>query len=411
MKRCVITAIGMVTSLGQDTETTWQSIKDEKLGISLLSDKLREDSGVHVAATIHDFDGAPVISKKDTRRMDRFTQIGLVAADEAWKASGIDSEAEDADRMAVIVASGIGGLTSIVDQVHVLDEKGAGRVSPFFIPKTLIDLLPGQIAIKIGAKGACYSIVTACATGTDTIGNGYREITSGRCDVVLAGGSESVMTPLSLAGFNQMGALSKSDDPKMASLPFDARRGGFVMGEGAAMLVLEELEHAKARGANIIAELIGYAQSCDAYHITQPHPDGEGARNVMKRAMADAKIDSKDIDLINAHGTATPYNDAMESRAIVDLFGDHAKDIAVTSTKSMTGHLLGAAGAVEAAITALSLKEDFVPATIGLEEPDPECPVNASAHGRKMEIHNAISNSFGFGGHNSSIVMSKYTED
>jgi 3-oxoacyl-[acyl-carrier-protein] synthase II len=411
MRRVVITGLGAITPLGQGIKSTWEAMKQGKNGISLLPDELRDKSGVSVAALVKNFDPGDRVSRKEARRMEMFTQFAVWTAIEAWEDAGLAKDAMNMKRVGVSVGSGIGGLDTIVEQTLTLTEKGHDRVSAFFITKAIINLSAGHVAIALGAKGPCDSIVTACATGTDSVGHGYDAIRLGRAEVMVAGGVEAVMNPLSLAGFKQLQALTPSTDPEKASRPFDAERNGFVMGEGAGMLILEELEHAKARGARIYAELTGYGQSCDAYHITMPDPSGEGAMDAMRLAVEDAGLKPSDIDYINAHGTSTPYNDKTETLAIRRLFGEGANRLAVSSTKSMTGHLLGAAGAVEAAATTLAIYESFAPPTIGYKTPDPECELDVVPNvGRPMKIRNAISNSFGFGGHNSCIAISRYEE-
>ncbi len=412
MRRVVITGLGAITPLGQGMKETWSAMKQGRNGISLLPDELRDKSGVAVGAMVKGFDPGERISRKEARRMELFTQYAVWAAMEAWDDAGLTTDGLNMKRVGVSVGSGIGGIETITEQTLTMADKGHDRVSAFFITKAIINLAAGHVAIALGAKGPCDSIVTACATGTDSVGHGYDAIKLGRADVVVAGGVESAMTALSLAGFKQLTALSTSNDPGRASIPFDAERNGFVMGEGAGVLVLEELEHAKARGARIYGELSGYGQSCDAYHVTAPEPSGEGAMDAMANAIADAGLKPEDIDYINAHGTSTPPNDRTETLAIKHLFGDRASKLAVSSTKSMTGHLLGAAGAVEAAVTAMAVYEGFAPPTIGYQTPDPECDLDVVPNeGRSMTIRNAISNSFGFGGHNSCIAISQYKED
>ena len=410
MKRVVITGLGAVTPLGQGLQASWEGIKQGKCGIDLLPEALAAKSGVAVGARVKAFDAGDRISRKEARRMELFTQYAVWTALEAWEDAGF-AESPDKLRTGVSVGSGIGGLETIMEQTVVLNEKGHDRVSAFFIPKAIINLAAGYVAIALGARGPCDSIVTACATGTDSVGHAYDAIRLNRADVMVAGGVEAVMNALSLAGFKQLQALSPSTDPLRASIPFDAERNGFVMGEGAGILILEELEHAKARGARIYAELTGYAQTCDAFHITQPDPEGKGALDAMRLAIADANLSITDIDYINAHGTSTFYNDKGETLAIKRLFGQDAARLAVSSTKSMTGHLLGAAGAVEAVITTLAVNEGFAPPTIGLMVPDPDCDLDyVPGVGRKLLIRHALSNSFGFGGHNSCIVISRYQE-
>ncbi len=412
MRRIVITGLGAVTPLGQGMKETWSAMKQGCNGICLLNEELREMSGVAIGAPVKGFDPGERVSRKEARRMELFAQYAVWTALEAWEDAGLDQCTLDKKRVGVSVGSGIGGIETITEQTLMLAEKGHERVSAFFITKAIINLAAGHVAIALGARGPCDSVVTACATGTDSVGHGYDAIKLGRADVVVAGGVESAMTALSLAGFKQLQALSTSTDPERASIPFDAERNGFVMGEGAGVLILEELEHAKARGARIYGELTGYGQSCDAFHVTMPEPSGEGAMDAMANAIADAGLTPEVIDYINAHGTSTPYNDRTETMAVKRLFGVHAAKLAISSTKSMTGHLLGAAGAVEAAVTAMAVYEGFAPPTIGYRTPDPECDLDVVPNaGRSMPIRHAISNSFGFGGHNSCIVISQYKED
>ena len=407
MRRVVITGLGAITPLGGSVASTWDGIKKGKLGIVKLSDELREASGVDVAAVVADFDPEAYMDRKEARRMDRFMQLGVACADQAWADAGFTAP-PDETRLGVIMGSGIGGISTITEQMMVLDGKGPNRVSPFFIPKTIINLVAGSVAIRLKAKGPCESVVSACATGADAIGTAYLNIKAGRADVMVTGGSESAIHPLGLAGFEQMHALADTDDPTRASIPFDVNRSGFVMGEGAAVLILEEYEHAKARGARIYAEVKGYGQTCDAYHITAPDPESEGTVRAMALAVEEGGIGLDDVDYINAHGTSTPYNDRSETQAIKKLFGEQAYTIPVSSTKSMTGHLLGAAGSAEALFCALAINEGFIPPTIGLQEPDPECDLDYVPHtGRNAAVRNALSNAFGFGGHNTCLLISK----
>jgi 3-oxoacyl-[acyl-carrier-protein] synthase II len=407
MRRVVITGLGAITPLGGTVASTWDGIKKGKLGIVKLPEELRQASGVAVAARVTDFDPEDYMDRKEARRMDRFMQMAVACADQAWADAGF-AEHPDETRVGVIMGSGIGGITTITEQLMVLQEKGCHRVSPFFIPKTIVNLAPGSVAIRIKAKGPCESVVSACATGADAIGTAFLYIKAGRSDVMVTGGSESAINPLGLAGFEQMHALAHTDDPARASIPFDKNRSGFVMGEGAAVLVLEEYEHARARGARIYAELKGYGQSCDAYHITAPHPESEGTVRAMRLAVEEGGVGLDEVDYINAHGTSTPPNDRSETHAIKKLFGERAYQIPVSSTKSMTGHLLGAAGSAEALFCALAVYEGFIPPTIGLRDPDPECDLDYVPNaGRHATVRNALSNAFGFGGHNTCLLISK----
>jgi 3-oxoacyl-[acyl-carrier-protein] synthase II len=410
MRRVVITGLGAITPLGGDVASTWEGICKGKLGITRLPDDLREASGVDVAAVVWDFDVEQYMDRKEARRMDRVMQLGAACGDQAWADAGF-TEKPDATRTGVIMGSGIGGLTTITEQMMVLTEKGPNRVSPFFIPKSIINLLSGYVAIRLQAKGPCESVVSACATGADAVGTAYMNIKYGRADVMITGGSESAILPLGLCGFEQMHALADTDDPERASIPFDVNRSGFVMGEGAAVMILEEMEHAKARGARIYAELKGYGQSCDAYHITAPHPESEGTVQAMRLAIEEGGLGLNDIDYINAHGTSTPPNDRSETQAIKKLFGERAYQIPISSTKSMTGHLLGATGSAEAMFCALAIYDGFIPPTIGLRDPDPECDLDYVPNvGRKASLRNTLSNSFGFGGHNTCLLISKVEE-
>ncbi len=412
MKRVVITGMGAITPIGKNTNEFWQAVRDGKCGVDKVTAFDTENFKCQVAAEVKDFDPTEYLDKKEARKMDRYTQFGVIAADEAFKMSGIDMEKEDPWRVGVITGSGVGGIETLAEQNQTLLEKGPGRVSPFFVPMMISNMAAAQIAIKIGARGANENIVAACASGTNAIGNAFNIIKRGECDVMIAGGAEAAITPLSFAGFCSMKAMSvNNDDPKNASRPFDAERDGFVMGEGAGFLVLEELEHAKKRGANIICELVGYGITNDAYHITSPIPGGEGGAKAMEMAIVSAGAKPEDIDYINAHGTSTKYNDSFETQAIKSVFGEAAKSVMVSSTKSMTGHLLGAAGGIEAIVCAKAISEGYVPATINYKTPDPECDLDIVPNeGRNVDITYAMSNSLGFGGHNSSIVLKKYTE-
>lgn len=408
-KRVVVTGIGVVSSLG-NKEQLWQNLLAGESGIGLISRFDTSDFPVKIAAEVKDFDPAEYIDRKDARRMDPFCQYAVVAALDSLKDAELEITDENACRVGVIVGSGIGGIQTLETQAKVLEERGPGRVSPFFVPMLIPDMASGQIAIATGAKGPNSCTVTACATGTNAIGDAFRVISRGNADVMLAGGAEAAITPLALAGFMAARALStRNEDPKRASRPFDLERDGFVMGEGSCILVLEELEHAKARGAKIYGEIIGFGSTGDAYHITSPAPDHEGAQRAMKEALADANILPEQVDYINAHGTSTEYNDKYETIAIKAVFGEEAYQIPVTSTKALTGHLLGAAGAVEAAICLLALKNQVIPGTYNYENPDPECDLDyVPNQSRKANLEVAMSNSFGFGGHNSVLVFKRW---
>ena len=409
--RVVITGMGAVTPIGNDTVSFWNSIKEGKCGVGNITAFDASEYKVSLAAEVKDFKYDEFIDKKEAKRMDKFCQFAMVAAGEAMKDSGIDLEKIDTERFGVIVGSGIGGIGTIEEQHEKLTTKGPNRVSPFLIPMIIGNMAAGNIAIKFGAKGICTSIVTACATGTHSIGDAFHKIRLGEADIILSGGAEASITPLSIAGFASLTALSNSEDPLRASIPFDKDRDGFVMGEGAGIVVLESLEHAKKRNAKIYAEVVGYGATCDAYHMTSPSPNGEGGARAMKIAIKDAGITKSDVSYINAHGTSTPYNDKFETAAIKAVFEEDAYKIPVSSTKSMTGHLLGAAGAVEAIVCAKALEESFIPATLGYKEADEECDLDyVPNEGRKAELQYALSNSLGFGGHNATIILKKWSE-
>jgi len=408
-KRVVITGMGVVTSLGIGVEKFWNSIKEGKCGISAVTKFDVTDYTTKVAATIENFDATEFIDKKEAKRMDRYTQFAMAAAKMAVESSKLDLNSIDKKRMGVIIGSGIGGIETLEEQHLILLNKGPKRVSPFFIPMMIANMATGRIAIEYGAKGFNECTVTACATGTNAIGDAFKVIERGDADIMITGGSEAPITPLSFAGFCSMKAMSTEPDPTKACRPFDKDRDGFVMGEGAGVIILEEYEHAVKRGAEIIAEIVGYGSTNDAYDIVAPDTEAEGGAACIKAAIDDAGIKPEEIGYINAHGTSTPYNDKLETLAIKKTFGEHAYKLAVSSTKSMTGHLLGAAGAVEAIITALALKEGFLPPTINYNTPDPECDLDYVPNkGRSADIKYAISNSLGFGGHNATIVLKKY---
>ncbi len=412
MKRVVITGIGAITPIGNNCADFWAAIKAGKSGVGEITRFDATEFKTKIAAEVKDFDPTAVVDKKEVRRMDLYTQYTMAAATEAFESSGLDMEKEDAWRVGIISGSGIGGIETFSEQHTALMEKGASRVSPFFIPMLISNMGAAQVAIKYGMRGINYNVVSACASGSHAIGDAFRQIQYGTNDVIMAGGAEAAITPISMAGFCNMKALStRNDDPQTASRPFDLDRDGFVMGEGAAYVVLEELEHAKRRGANIICELVGYGATDDAYHMTSPIPGGEGGAKAMSLAVEDAGIDITAVDYINAHGTSTKYNDSFETSAIKAVFGEHAKKLAVSSTKSMTGHLLGAAGGIEAIVCALALKEGYIPATINYTTPDPECDLDIVPNvGREQAITYALSNSLGFGGHNATLVFKKYKD-
>ena len=426
MRRVVVTGIGLLTPLGQGTELTWKRILDGKSGAGNITAFDVSDYACKVACEVPRVDGRggggpdvegsfdpdKTLSPKDRRRVDDFILYGIAAADEAVKDSGWEPQTdEDRERTGVMIGSGIGGLGTIAETAIELHEKGPRRVSPFFIPSALINLISGQVSIRHGFKGPNHAVVTVCATGAHAIGDACRLIKYGDADVMLAGGAEASVVPVGIAGFIACRAMSTgfNDEPTRASRPYDKDRDGFVMGEGAGMLMLEELEHAKARGAKIYAEIIGYGLAGDAYHITAPAEDGDGGFRAMKAAIKDAGIQPSDIDYINAHGTSTPLGDEIELGAVERLLGNAAAKATMSSTKSATGHLLGAAGAIEAAFSCLAIRDQIAPPTINLDNPSVETPIDLVAHKAKpMEINVALSNSFGFGGTNASVIFKKY---
>ena len=408
-RRVVITGMGAITPIGNDVNTFWNNAKSGKLGIDFITLIDQDLIDVKIAAEVKDFDPDTLIGKKEAKRLDRFAQFGLVASEEAIKDSGIDLEKENLDRFGVMLGSGIGGFETIETECTKIATGKSKRVSPFFVPMTIINLGAGSVAIKFGLKGPCTSAVTACATGTNNIGDAFRTIKHGYADVMLAGGAEAPITRLGVSGFSSMKALNSDNNPARASIPFDKDRGGFVMGEGAGVVILESLEHAEARGANIIAEIVGYGSTCDAYHITSPAPDGSGATKAMKDAVQEAGIKLEEVSYINAHGTSTDLNDKFETAAIKGAFGETAYKIPISSTKSMTGHLLGAAGAIEAIICAKALQEGFIPPTIGYETKDEELDLDYVPNvGREQELEYALTNSLGFGGHNATLLLKKW---
>ena len=407
MRRVVVTGLGAVTPIGNNVKDMWESVKAGKCGIAPITHYDTEGRKVIVAGEVKDLD-VSCIEKKELRKMDKFSQYALVAAKEAIEDSGLDLEKEDADNIGVIVASGIGGLGTIENDHTRGMEKGFDRVSPNFIPMTISNMAEARIAITYGLKGMCSCVVTACAAGTNAVGDAYRNIKDGYLDMIVCGGAEASITTFGIGGFTALQALSTNTDPNRASIPFDKERNGFVMGEGAGILVLEEYEHAKARGAKIYCEIAGYGANCDAHHITAPLEDGSGAAKCMELAIKSAGITPEEIQYINAHGTSTPLNDKGETKAVKLAFKDAASKVAISSTKSMTGHLLGASGAVEAIITSLAVKNDYAPATINYKIPDEECDLDIIPNeGRNMTINYAMSNSLGFGGHNASVIFKK----
>lgn len=408
-RRVVLTGIGAVTPVGNDAETSWRNILEGVSGVGPVTRLNPDDYPAKVAAELKDFNIENFIQKKEARKMDRFTHYAVAASMMAVKDADLEINDQNADRVGVWIGSGIGGMETFEQQHETFLNRGYRRVSPFFVPMMIPDMATGQVSITLGARGFNSCTVTACATGTNSIGDAFKVIQRGDADVMVSGGAEAPITKMSFAGFCANTALSTNLDPATASRPFDKNRDGFVMGEGAGIVVLEDLEHALARGAKIYAEIVGYGATGDAYHITAPAPEGEGGARAMRMALEDAGLAPEDIGYINAHGTSTDYNDKFETMAIKNVFGEHAYKLAVSSTKSMTGHLLGAAGGIEAIFTALAIKEGILPPTINYETPDPECDLDyVPNEARRQEIHAAISNSLGFGGHNATIALKKY---
>ena len=408
-RRVVITGMGTVNPLGNSVADSWKRVRANECGIDEIKSFDTSDFPVKLAGEVKDFNPDEIIGKKEARRMARFTQLAVAAADEAVKDSGIDFKTEDTERCGVIVSSGIGGLSTIEEEHAKGMEKGFSKVSPFFIPMAISNMSAGQIAIRFGLHAMCSCVVTACAGGNNAIGDAFRQVRDGYSDVMVCGGSESCITALGVGGFASLKALNTTDDVARASIPFDKERNGFVIAEGAGILVIEELEHAIGRGAKIYAELCGYGANCDAYHITAPDPEGNGGAKCMSLALSDADMSPEDVDYINAHGTSTHMNDSCETKAIRKAFGSWADKLMVSSTKSMTGHMLGGAGAVEAVFTTLAVKENFVPATINYKVPDEECDLDVVPNeGRNTLVRAAVSNTLGFGGHNASLVIRKY---
>jgi 3-oxoacyl-[acyl-carrier-protein] synthase II len=409
--RVVITGMGAITPIGNDVASYWEGLIEGKNGVDFITHFDTEKFKVKLAAEVKNFIPENYMDRKEAKRMDRYCQFAMAAAKEAIENSGLDLENENKYRMGVLIGSGIGGLATIEKEVKTLMEKGPNRVSPLFIPMAISNMAAGNVAIKYGAKGICSCVVTACASGTNAIGDAFHLIRNGVSDVMITGGAEGSITELALAGFTNLTALSNSNDPDRASTPFDKERSGFVMGEGAGIVILESLEHALNRGAKIYAEVVGYGATGDAYHMTSPAPDGEGGARAMQSAIEDAGIGKSDISYINAHGTSTPLNDKFETAAIKTVFGEQAYNVPVSSTKSMTGHLLGAAGAIEAIACAKALEEGIIPPTIGYSNPDPDCDLDCVPNeARKAELQYALSNSLGFGGHNATIILKKWNE-
>lgn len=410
-RRVVITGMGAVTPIGNTADESWAAAKAGKCGIGPITRYDNSEMKVKLAGEVRGLDEEGLLGKREIKRMDRFIQWAIIAADQAMAQAGLDREQEDLNRCGVIFSSGIGGFESMREGYVRAAQRGFDNSSPFLIPMLIPNMAAGHIAIRFGFQGMCSCVVTACAGGTNAVGDAFRHIRDGYADIMLCGGAEAAVSPLAMGGFTAMKALSESTDPARASIPFDAERSGFVLGEGAGALLLEEYSHAKARNAEILAEVIGYGANCDAYHITAPAPGGAGGAACMTLALADAGICPEDVDYINAHGTSTPMNDSSETQAIRAAFGSHADQLAVSSTKSMTGHLLGAAGAVEAIFTVMTLKEGFLPPTIGYQVPDPACDLDIVPNvGRAANVRCALSNSLGFGGHNAAIVLKRWED-
>ncbi len=411
-RRVVVTGIGMITPVGLDTEASWEGLVNGRSGIGPITQFDDKTIPTQIAGEIHGFEPEKYIEPKEIKKMDRFIHLAIAASQMAVDASGLRITPENADRVGVMVSAGMGGLPAIERIYSAYREKGFRRITPFFIPMTIINEAAGILSIRYGAKGPNISIVTACATGTHSIGEAFRTIERGDADAMIAGGAEACICPLGVGGFNAMKALStRNSEPQRASRPFDAERDGFIMGEGSGVVVLEEMESAMKRGARIYAEVIGYGASGDAYHITAPAPNGDGAARCMRMALGDAGIARSDMGYINAHGTSTKFGDELETAAIKTVFGDHAYKIPVSSTKSMTGHLLGAAGGVEAVISILALDRGVLPPTINLENPDPECDLDYIPNqSRELKVNVVMSNSFGFGGTNACLIFKRFTK-
>lgn len=409
--RVVVTGMGAITPIGNDVESFWQGLKDKTVGIGPITYFDTTDYKCKLAAEVKGFDPKQYMDAKAARRMEAFSQFAVAASKEALEQSGIDMEKEDPYRVGVCVGSGIGSLQAMEKDVKKLNDKGPSRVNPLLVPLMISNMAAGNVAIQFGLKGKCFNVVTACATGTHSIGEAFRSIQYGEADVMVAGGAEASITPIGIAGFTSLTALNTTEDASRASIPFDEDRNGFVMGEGAGVVVLESLEHAKARGANILAEVVGYGATCDAFHITSPAEDGSGAARAMENAIKDAGITAEDIDYVNAHGTSTHHNDLFETKAIKLALGDHAEKVKINSTKSMIGHLLGAAGGVEFITCVKSIQDGFVHATAGLKKPGEGCDLDYTmGDGVSMNVDVAISNSLGFGGHNASLIVKKFSE-
>ena len=410
-RRVVITGMGVVSPIGNNVEEVWDALQEGRCGIGKVTHFDTSEFRAKLAGEVKDLDMEHYFTKRELKFNDRFTQFARIAAKQAYADSGLSEDTIKADAFGVILGSGIGGIATIEGASTTLKDRGPSRVSPYFIPMALINLAPGSVAIDLGAKGNVSSVVTACAASTNAIGEAFHRIRDGYEDIIAAGGSEASITPVAMAGFASMRALHEGEDPMRASIPFDAQRKGFVMGEGAGVLILEELEHALARKANIYGEIVGYGSTCDANHITAPLADGSSAAKAMQMAVKDAALQMQDVDYINAHGTSTPLNDSSETLAVKKAFGKDAMKPYVSSTKSMSGHLLGASGALEAIISTLAVQNDFVPATINYQHKDEACDLNLVVNeGLHTPVHVAMSNSLGFGGHNASIIIRKWEE-
>ncbi len=411
-RRVVVTGLGAITPVGNDVATTWRSLIEGKSGTAPITKFDATNFPVRFAAEVKGFDALNYMDRKEAKRADQYTQYAVAAARQAMEDAGLadGTNGRDPDRIGVIIGSGIGGLKSFEEQHDIYRERGAGKISPFFIPMFIADIAAGIVSMRFNAKGPNYATVSACATSAHAIGDAFRTIQYGDADIMITGGAEATVTPMAIGGFANMKALSeRNDSPATASRPFDATRDGFVMGEGAGILILEEVEHALNRGARIYAEIVGYGATGDAYHLTAPAPDGEGAQRAMKRALKDASLQPEDIQYINAHGTSTPANDLNETRAIQAVFGDAANEVNVSSTKSMTGHMLGAAGAVEAVVGSMVVVEGVIPPTINYENPDPELSLNYTPNKAvKRDVDAVLSNSFGFGGHNTTLAIRRF---
>ncbi|MBR91472.1 MAG: beta-ketoacyl-[acyl-carrier-protein] synthase II [Dehalococcoidia bacterium] len=408
-KKVMVTGLGLVTPIGNQVDIAWNNLINGKSGIDYIKSFDPEEYETKIAAEVKEFDPSEILGRKESKRLDRFSQFACVASKEAVNHSGLDIQNEDATKIGVIIGSGVGGIITITEQHKVLLNRGPKRVSPFLVPMMLGDMASGQVSMMLGAKGPNFSTVSACATGADSIGEAYEMIRRGVIDVAIAGGTEAAVCPIGIAGFNSCMDLStKNDKPQSASRPFDRERDGFLLGEGAGIVILESEEHASKRNANVIAELLGYGASSDAHHVTQPHPEGEGASRAMEMALASSKTNINEIDYVNAHGTSTPLNDKFETISIKNTFGEHAYKMPISSTKSMTGHLLGAAGAIESVISILTINNSVIPPTINYENPDPDCDLNyVPNQSIESDVSKVMTNSLGFGGHNSSLVFGK----